>query len=169
MNIKLLVLDVDGTLTDGGLYLDSTGNETKKFSVRDGAGLALARGAGIKVMILTGRESEPVNRRARELNLDYVFQGCKDKGRFLADFMAQNHYEKEDVAYVGDDWNDLAAMGLCGFTACPADAAAEVADLVSFRCPHAGGFGAVRDAVEYILKHEGLFAQTLNTIYPSEV
>ena len=89
MQTKLLVLDVDGTLTDGGLYLDSTGNETKKFTVKDGAGLVIARTAGIKVMILTGRESEPVRRRAEELHLDYCVQNFKNKAAYLTDFLAQ--------------------------------------------------------------------------------
>ena len=101
--IKLLVLDVDGTLTDGGLYLDSTGNEMKKFSVRDGAGLMLARAAGIRVMILTGRESEPVRRRAAELHLDWCVQNCKDKRAYLAAFLAEQGLSKEQAAYVGDD------------------------------------------------------------------
>lgn len=169
MNIKLLVLDVDGTLTDGGLYLDSTGNETKKFSVRDGAGLVLARAAGIQVMILTGRKSEPVRRRAAELKLDYVIQNCKAKAPRLAEFMAEQGFAKEDVAYVGDDWNDLAAMALCGFTACPQDAAAEVAAQVDYVCPHKGGFGAVRDAVEYILRKQGVFAETVKAVFDAEV
>ena len=118
MPIKLLVLDVDGTLTDGGLYLDSTQNETKKFSVRDGAGLVLAKAAGIQVMILTGRESEPVRRRANELKLDYVHQNVKQKGPYLAAFLKENGFQKEEVAYVGDDWNDLAALALLGFVEC---------------------------------------------------
>ena len=113
-DIRLLVLDVDGTLTDGGLYLDATGNELKKFSVRDGAGLTLARTAGIKVMILTGRESEAVRRRAAELHLDWCVQNCKSKRAFLAGFLREQGLRREQVAYVGDDWNDLAALELAG-------------------------------------------------------
>ena len=120
--IRLLVLDVDGTMTDGGIYYDSHGTEIKKFAARDGAGLLIARSAGIKVMICTGRESEPVRRRAAELKLDYVYQNVRRKSDFLREFMAQNGYAKEEVAYCGDDINDLAAMNLCGFVACPADA-----------------------------------------------
>lgn len=161
MELKLLVLDVDGTLTDGGLYLDATGNETKKFSVKDGAGLMLAKTAGLKVMILTGRESEPVRRRAAELKLDWCFQNCGDKKAFLAGFMAQNGYEKPQVAYVGDDWNDLAAMSLCGFVACPANAAAEVKAAAHYVSPQRGGEGAVRGAVEHLLRAQGIFEETL--------
>lgn len=169
MPIKLLVLDVDGTLTDGGLYLDSTGNEIKKFSVKDGAGLVLARTAGIKTMILTGRESEPVTRRANELHLDYVIQNCKQKQIFLAQFMAEHGLSKEEVAYVGDDWIDLAAMELCGFIACPCDAVTEVLNRADYICPHAGGFGAVRDAVVFLLRRAGLFEQALKDAFSVEL
>ncbi len=165
MQTKLLVLDVDGTLTDGGLYLDSTGNETKKFSVKDGAGLVIARTAGIQVMILTGRESEPVRRRAQELHLDYCVQNCKNKAAYLADFMAQKGFDGASVAYVGDDWNDLAAMKLCGFVACPADAAPEVKAIAHYVCPQKGGEGAVRGAVEKLLKDAGLFEKAVNDTF----
>lgn len=165
MQTKLLVLDVDGTLTDGGLYLDSTGNETKKFSVKDGAGLVIARAAGIQVMILTGRESVPVKRRAEELHLEYCVQNCKNKSAYLSDFMAQNGFTSEQLAYVGDDWNDLAAMKLCGFVACPADAAPEVKAVANYVCPQKGGEGAVRGAVEKLLKDAGIFADAVNKAF----
>ena len=169
MQTKLLVLDVDGTLTDGGLYLDSTGNETKKFSVKDGAGLVIARTAGIKVMILTGRESEPVRRRAAELHLDYCVQNCKNKAAYLTDFLAQQGLNGQEVAYVGDDWNDMAAMTLCRFVACPADAAPEVKAIAHYVCPQKGGGGAVRGAVEKLLKDAGLFEQAVNQAFGAGV
>lgn len=169
MSIKLLVLDVDGTLTDGGVYLDATGNEIKKFAIKDGAALTLARTAGIKVMILTGRESEPVRRRAAELHLDYVIQGCANKGVRLRDFMAEQGLLKEEVAYVGDDWNDMAAMSLCGFVACPLDSSPEVIARADYVCPQKGGHGAVRGAVEHILRSEGVFEKVLYSVYPTEV
>lgn len=164
-DIRLLVLDVDGTLTDGGLYLDSTGGETKKFSVKDGAGLALARAAGIKVMILTGRESEPVRRRAEELHLDWCVQNCKDKAAYLAAFMKEEGYARQQVAYAGDDWNDLAAMELAGFVACPADAEEMVRRRADYVSPRKGGEGAVRDAVVHILRHQGRFEALVEQVY----
>ena len=124
--IRLLVLDVDGTLTDGGIYYDSTGNELKKFGVKDGAGLVLARTAGIRVMICTGRECEAVRRRAADLKITDIYQNVPHKADFLQNFFAENGYAREEIAYCGDDLNDLAAMALCGFVACPADAAPEV-------------------------------------------
>ena len=120
--IRLLVLDVDGTLTDGGIYYDSTGNELKKFGVKDGAGLVLARTAGIRVMICTGRECEAVRRRAADLKITDIYQNVPHKADFLQKFFAENGYAREEIAYCGDDLNDLAAMALCGFVACPADA-----------------------------------------------
>ena len=169
MQTKLLVLDVDGTLTDGGLYLDSTGNETKKFSVKDGAGLVIARKAGIQVMILTGRESEPVRRRAAELSLEYCVQNCKNKVAYLSNFMAEHQLTAQQVAYVGDDWHDLAAMKLCGFVACPADAAAEVKAIANYVCPQKGGEGAVRGAVEKLLNDAGILQATINAAFGAGV
>ena len=113
--IRLLVLDVDGTMTDGGVYYDATGNELKKFAIKDGAGLVLARTAGIRVMICTGRECEAVRRRAADLKITDIYQNVGKKAAFLRDFMAENGYARDDVAYCGDDLNDLAAMALCGF------------------------------------------------------
>ena len=153
--IRLLVLDVDGTMTDGGIYYDSHGTEIKKFAARDGAGLLIARSAGIKVMICTGRESEPVRRRAAELKLDYVYQNVRCKSDFLREFMVQNGYAKEEVAYCGDDINDLAAMNLCGFVACPADASDIIRARADYICPQNGGHGAVRGAVQKILETDG--------------
>lgn len=110
--IRLLVLDVDGTMTDGGVYYDSAGNELKKFAIKDGAGIVLARAAGMQVMICTGRECEAVRRRAQDLHIDYLFQNVHDKSAFLSRFMAEHSLTKQDVAYCGDDLNDLTAM-LC--------------------------------------------------------
>ena len=142
--IELLVLDVDGTMTDGGVYYDATGNELKKFAIKDGAGIVAARAAGVRVMICTGRECEAVRRRAADLHIDYVFQNVKDKAAFLREFMAGQGLAREQVAYCGDDWNDLSAMALCGFVACPADAAAAVAERADFVGRKKGGEGAVR-------------------------
>mgnify|MGYP001712663234 CR=1 FL=1 len=112
--IRLLVLDVDGTMTDGGVYYDATGNEMKKFAIKDGAGLVLARTAGIRVMICTGRECEAVRRRAADLKITDIYQNVPHKADFLQKFFAENGYAREEIAYCGDDLNDLAAMALCG-------------------------------------------------------
>ncbi len=165
MELKLMVLDVDGTLTDGGIYYDDQDNETKKFSVKDGAGIVLGRAAGLQFMICTGRECAAVARRARDLKIDYLYQNVARKWEFLEEFMILHGLEKSQVAYCGDDWNDLAAMALCGWVACPADAAPQVKAVADYVCPHAGGQGAVRDAILQILTREGLLDQALEKAF----
>ncbi|MGN0651724.1 MAG: KdsC family phosphatase [Gemmiger sp.] len=166
--IELLVLDVDGTMTDGGVYYDAAGNELKKFAIKDGAGIVLARAAGIQVMICTGRESEAVRRRAADLHIDYLYQNVADKASFLRSFMEEHHLCRAQVAYCGDDLNDLAAMALCGFVACPADASAAVQRKADFLCARRGGEGAVRDAVEEILSRDGRFSAAALTAFGVE-
>ena len=163
--IKLLILDVDGTLTDGGIYYDATGNELKKFSVKDGAGLVALRRAGVQVMICTGRECEAVRRRAADLHLEYVYQNVGNKAAFLCDFFREHGLSREEVAYCGDDWNDLAAMALCGFVACPADADAAVKVRADYVCPQKGGEGAVRGAAEEILRREGRLESSVQAAF----
>ena len=193
--IRLLVLDVDGTMTDGGVYYDATGNELKKFAIKDGAGLVLAHAAGIEVMILTGRECEAVRRRAADLahaagievmiltgreceavrrraadlHVEHLYQNVSDKAAFLRAFLAQHSLRREETAYCGDDLNDLAAMALCGFVACPADATPAVAARADYRCPRRGGEGAVRDAVEEILRREGKLAAAARRAFGAEI
>lgn len=167
--IRLLVLDVDGTMTDGGVYYDATGNELKKFAIKDGAGLVLAHAAGIEVMILTGRECGAVRRRAADLHVEHLYQNVSDKAAFLRAFLAQHSLRREETAYCGDDLNDLAAMALCGFVACPADATPAVAARADYRCPRRGGEGAVRDAVEEILRREGKLAAAARRAFGAEI
>lgn len=167
--IRYLILDVDGTLTDGGVYYDATGNEMKKFAIKDGAGLLLARTAGIRTVICTGRESAAVRRRAADLKITDVYQNVSDKVTFLRDFMQQNGCDAQEVAYCGDDLNDLAAMALCGFVACPADAAPEVRAAADYVCPQAGGAGAVRGAVEAILRQDGRWQAAVQAAFGAKV
>lgn len=166
--IKLLILDVDGTMTDGGVYYDATGNELKKFAIKDGAGIVLARAAGIQVMICTGRACEAVRRRVADLHIEYLYQNVADKATFLRGFLDEHHFSREQAAYCGDDLNDLAAMALCGFVACPADAVDAVRRRADFVCPHRGGEGAVRDAIEEILTREGRYAAAARTAFGVE-
>ena len=148
--IKLIVLDVDGTLTDGGVYIDSNGVETKKFNIKDGAGIVLAEKAGIEFMILTGRKSYCVEKRAEELKIKYVFQGIMDKLKYLNNFLQEHNLSPEQVAYMGDDVNDLECMQYVGFTACPADAVKKVCEYVDFVSQFNGGCGAVREICDMI-------------------
>ena len=129
----------------------------------------LARTAGIRVMICTGRESEAVRRRAADLKITDVYQNVGKKATFLRDFMAQNGYAREETAYCGDDLNDLAAMALCGFVACPADAAEEVKARADYICPQRGGEGAVRGAVEKILRGDGRWRTAVQQAFRVEL
>lgn len=150
--IKLLVIDVDGTMTDGGIYYDEHGNEWKKFTTKDAAGFFAAKRAGIKTMVLTGRECAATTRRMTELQVDYLFQNVKDKAAFLRSFMKKNGLEKEDVGYIGDDVNDLESMRLSGLVMCPADACREVREIADYVSPVMGGHGAVRDSIRYMME-----------------
>ena len=156
--IRLLVLDVDGTMTDGGVYYDSTGNELKKFAIKDGAGIVLARAAGMQVMICTGRECEAVRCRAQDLHIDYLFQNVHDKAAFLSRFMAEHSLTKQDVA-----------MALCGFVACPADAAGPVLGRADFICRQKGGEGAVRGTVEEILLRDGRLPAAVKKAFGAKI
>lgn len=143
-NIRLVVLDVDGTLTDGGVYINNNGIESKKFNIKDGAGIVLAQGCGYEFMILTGRTSNCVDIRAKELNIKYVYQGVKDKLSFLKNILEEIGIKKDQVAYVGDDINDIDCMKYVALSACPLDAVNKVKDYVDIVIPVNGGMGAVR-------------------------
>jgi 3-deoxy-D-manno-octulosonate 8-phosphate phosphatase (KDO 8-P phosphatase) len=163
--IRLIVLDVDGTLTDGGLYYSNDGVETKKFYVKDGIGILLAQGVGKKCMILTGKHSELVKKRASDLHIEYIFQGVQDKRQCLIDFMEKEQIAKEEIMYIGDDLNDLGAMKMVGKTGCPADAAEEIKQISDYISMYKGGHGAVRDILFSLLKSEGLYEKAIENAY----
>lgn len=163
--IKYLVVDVDGTMTDAGIYYDEHGNELKKFCTKDAAGFFAARKAGIKVMVLTGRECAATTRRMTEMKVDYLVQNCKDKITYLTQFMKDNGISKEELGYLGDDLNDLPSMGLCGFVGCPEDACKEVKVRADYVSDVKGGYGAVRDIIEYMLRERGEWEKTTAEIY----
>jgi 3-deoxy-D-manno-octulosonate 8-phosphate phosphatase (KDO 8-P phosphatase) len=153
--IKLLLLDVDGVMTDGRIIYDNDGGETKAFDVKDGHGLKLVQRAGIQVGIITGRESAIVARRAAELGIELLYQGVKNKRLPFNEILEKLNLTPEEVAYVGDDVVDLPVMRQVGFAATVADAMDDVkpfADLVTER---AGGRGAVREICDFLLKESG--------------
>ncbi len=149
--IRILIMDVDGTLTDGGIYYDTNGNELKKFNVKDGAGIKSVQNIGIKTMILTGRNSEIVEKRAHELNVTYLYQNISDKYAFLKTFLKKNNIDISDVAYIGDDDNDLECMQNVGFSGAPSDASDKILSVADYVCSRSGGNGAVREFCEKIL------------------
>lgn len=163
--IKYLIIDVDGTMTDAGIYYDEHGNELKKFCTKDAAGYFAARKAGIKLMVLTGRECQATTRRMQEMKFDYIVQNIKDKESYVKDFMEKNGIAREEVGYIGDDLNDLPSMKLCGFVGCPEDACEEVKEQSDYISGVKGGYGAVRDIISAVLKERGEWERLVGEIY----
>ena len=163
--IEYIVIDVDGTMTDSGIYYDEHGNEQKKFSTKDAAGFFAAKAVGIKTIILTGRECAATTRRMEELKADFIFQNVKDKVAFLQQFLTEHHIAKEQLAYIGDDLNDLAPMQLAGFIACPADACYEIVKIADYSSPIKGGYGVVRDVIESMLRESGEWDEAVSKVY----
>jgi len=151
--IKLLLLDVDGVMTDGTIILDSRGNETKAFHVRDGHGIKIAQRAGIAVGIITGRSSEVVNIRARELGIREVHQGAHDKLAVYDLLVSKYGLRDEEIAYIGDDIVDVPIFDRVGLAAAVADADPSVKPHVDVITRAAGGRGAVREVIALILKN----------------
>jgi 3-deoxy-D-manno-octulosonate 8-phosphate phosphatase (KDO 8-P phosphatase) len=154
-SVTHVIVDVDGTMTDGGIYYDNHGNEVKKFNTRDAAGFFAAKAAGLKTIVLTGRECEATARRMRELEVDIVQQGVHSKAEWLQAFAQEHSLRQENLAYIGDDLNDLPPMNLCNFVACPADACDEVKAIAGYVSGKNGGCGAVRDCLEHMLRQRG--------------
>lgn len=152
MKIKMLVMDVDGTLTDGHIYISEQGEAIKAFHVQDGYAIAqMLPECGVVPVIITGRKSEIVRRRAEELKIAQLHQGVSNKLACLKKIAAEYHIQPEEIAYIGDDLNDLSCIEYCGLTASPADAVDEVLHHVDYVCRRGGGRGAVREFIEKIL------------------
>jgi len=154
-NIKMLVLDVDGVLTDGTLVINSDGSESKFFNSLDGHGIKMWKRAGHEVAIISGRLSEPTSHRAKQLEIEHIFQNCHDKLPVLMEFLKQVNLPPEAVAYIGDDIVDLPLMRYVGFSIAVANSVDEVKRHADFVTTRTGGNGAVREAIEYILKKTG--------------
>lgn len=150
MKIKLFVMDVDGTLTDGRIYIGSAGEMMKAFDVKDGYGIVQLRNKGVIPVIITGRQSEIVKCRAEELRIMELHQGVADKLQKLKEVAERYGCTQDEIAYIGDDLNDLECIRYCGITACPADAVAEVKAAVGYVCRNEGGRGAVREFISDI-------------------
>lgn len=163
--IKYLVIDVDGTMTDAGIYYDEHGNELKKFCTKDAAGFFAARCAGIQILVLTGRECAATTRRLTEMKVDYLVQNCKNKVAYLTQFMSEHQITGEEMGYLGDDLNDLPSMKMCGFVGCPEDACTEVKDRANYVSTVKGGHGAVRDIIEHMLRDRGEWEKVTAEIY----
>lgn len=155
MKLKMLVMDVDGTLTDGTIYISGQGEVMKAFDVKDGYAIKhILPTLGIIPVIITGRKSDIVERRARELDINELYQGVSDKVTVLKKAAEKYSVKAEEIAYIGDDLNDLPAIAFCGYTACPQDAVAAVMKQVDYVCRRDGGRGAVREFIDTICEKE---------------
>lgn len=154
--VRLLVLDVDGVMTDGSIVYDDAGREIKAFCVRDGFGIKLWQRAGFACGIITGRGGGAVERRAKELGVTLLRQQSPDKSKDLEQMAAEVGVTLAETAFMGDDWPDLGALRICGYPICPADAHGDAVALSVYVTRAAGGRGAVREAVEHLLDAKGL-------------
>lgn len=154
-DIRVIALDVDGTLTDGKLFYSSTGEEIKTFNVKDGLAIAQAIKAGIEIILITGRSSDAVSKRAQELGISRVFQGIHSKVSVLNQISDELNIELKNFMFVGDDINDIDAMKACKYSACPKDAAKEVREYVNIVSQFNGGEGAVREIIVSVLEASG--------------
>ncbi len=152
-DIKWLFTDVDGVLTDGGVYYSSKGEELKKFNLKDGMGAERLRNlTNIQIGIITGENSEIVSQRAKKLKIEHVFLGIKDKNAVLQKFINDNNLSYENIAYIGDDLNDYEVIVKSAFTACPSDSVSEIKEIASYICQNKGGEGAFREFCELLIK-----------------
>jgi len=160
--LEWLLLDVDGVLTDGTLFISSRGETVKAFNVKDGLGIKIARKAGLKIGILSARRSAALERRASQLGVDLLMAGQEDKATAFDRFLEQQSTSAGRVAYIGDDLNDLAVLGRCGLSFAPADAVEEVRAVVHEVLAAAGGQGAVRQMIEHVLEARGDWKNALS-------
>ena len=150
MRIKMLVMDVEGTLTDGRIYIGAVGEVMKAFDVKGGYGIVQLCKKGVIPVIITGRQSDIVSCRAKELGITELYQGVGDKLQKLKGVAEKYTCTPDEIAYIGDDLNDLECIQYCGVTACPADATDDVKAVVGYVCENKGGRGALREFCEYI-------------------
>jgi 3-deoxy-D-manno-octulosonate 8-phosphate phosphatase (KDO 8-P phosphatase) len=153
--IQLLVMDVDGVLTDGTVMINDDGSEGKFFNLQDGHGIRMWRRAGLKIAFLSGRFSEATKCRAEQLDIDYCLQGCTEKLPALEELLEDAGLPAGGTAYIGDDLMDLPVMKYVGFGVAVANAVDEVKDIADYVTTRCGGEGAVREVIEYILKNSG--------------
>lgn len=161
-NIKILLLDVDGILTDGTITYTNSGDELKSFSVKDGLGIRLLVDSGIRVAVATARESNIVNRRCKELGISPVYQGIKDKSKIFEIIKEEFNFQKEEISFMGDDLIDIPLLNLCGLPITVPEACDEVKDVCLYITDKNGGKGAVREVCEEILKSQDLWIKAIS-------
>ena len=156
-SIKLLILDVDGVLTDGGLYYGEDGLAFKRFNVQDGLGIKLAQSAGLELAVITGLNQKPVEQRVRELGIEHYYAGSHKKVPLFEKICAAVDVQEHEAAFMGDDWIDAGVMSRAGLAMSVPNAQPEILEMAHWVSSRCGGHGAVREAISFILKQRGLF------------
>jgi len=165
-DIMLLLLDVDGVMTDGSVWIDDSGREIKRFHVRDGLGIKAAQRSGLTVGLLTARNSQATAARARELGVELLIQGATDKFAALNEVCSFADVVRDQIAYLGDDLYDLPVLEAVGYPMAVADAVAEVRQRARWVTTQPGGQGAVREAVEHLLRRTGRWDAVVRSFLP---
>jgi len=160
--IKMIILDVDGVLTDGSITIDSMGNELKTFNAKDGSGIKFGQRVGLKFAIITGRSSAAVDKRAKELNIKDVYQGEKKKIEAYGKILSDYNLNDEEVCYIGDDLVDIPVMKRVGYPVGVSDAAKEVCEIADYITKASGGKGAVREVIEKVIMGQGKWDEILS-------
>jgi len=155
-NLRLFSLDVDGTLTDGGLYYMEDGTEYRRFNVRDGMGIKMCQKAGLEFAILTASFTPSIEHRAKRLEIEHLYLKVQNKVEAIGEICAENGWSLDQVAHIGDDVNDLGILDVVGLPLCPADAIPQVIAKAAYVCKNNGGFGAVREICDMILEARGI-------------
>lgn len=168
MKVRCLILDVDGVMTEGGIIYTAAGDEIKVFNSQDGLGLALARRGGLKLAVITGRYSKMVEHRTEELKFDFVRMACHNKTAAINELAEELGISTSEMAYMGDDLNDLGALHTVGYPMAPANGVAEVKAVAKFIASKLGGHGAVREAIEHIFKENGRWDELVED-YKNEI
>lgn len=166
--IKLMIFDCDGVLTDGKIIYNSAGTEVKNFDAHDGMGFILLRQTGIQAAVVTGRNSNVLQRRCEDLKVEHLYQGVPNKLEKVTQLLKEMKLEFDNVLFMGDDWNDLPLMFKVAISVCPADAMEGVKSLSDFVTKHNGGHGAVRECIEHVLINKGIYEEALQA-YLSQI
>ncbi len=159
--IKAIAMDVDGVLTDGGVWWGPNGEEWKRFHFVDIMGVSLARKSGIAIALISGEKGPLIDRLAEKLGISDVYKGCKDKETALRSFAERRGLQLQEICFIGDDVNDLPALAIAGLSACPADARPAIRKHCQFVAKLDGGYGAVREIIDMLLAAASLRAKTL--------
>ncbi len=166
-SLQYFIIDVDGTLTDSGIYYSDNVYGLKRFSTKDKIGIMAAKYINIKTVVVTGRSSLANKTRLNEMGVDYIFQEVKNKREFLQKFIDEHQLSKDSIGYIGDDLNDFGAMKLAGFVACPNDSSEDILALANYVAHVNGGYGVIQDVFRHVLKELGRWDEFLS--YISEV